>query len=177
MIDEQHDTHEVKEVTCVKDVLEALQPLPGDVPARLTVSRSSIFADSVSHFKQRNFDFKKPLKVTFEGEPAIDGGGPKREFFTIILRALMSSSATPRLFEGRNDIFLPMHNSDALRSNLYKVAGRIVAASIIHGGPGFPHFPKAIFAYFQNPKPNDLVDHLTQDDIVDADYLDALTKV
>ena len=39
----QHDTHEVKEVTCVKDVLEALQPLPGDASGRLTVSRSSIF--------------------------------------------------------------------------------------------------------------------------------------
>ena len=70
-----------------------------------------------------------------------------------------------------------MQNSDALRSNLYKVAACIVTASIIHGGPGFPHSPKAIFAYFQNPKPNDLVDHLTQVDIVDADYLDALTKV
>ena len=167
----------MKECACVRDVLEALQPLPGDSPTRLTVSRSSIFADSVSHFKQRNFDFKKTLKVRFEGEPAIDGGGPKREFFTIILRELLSPSATPRLFEGRNEIFLPMHNSDALRSNLYKVAGRIVAASIIHGGPGFPHFPKAIYAYFQNPTPNDLVDHLTQDDVVDTDYLDALAKV
>ena len=41
----------------------------------------------------------------------------------------------------------------------------------------FSHFPKAVYAYFQNPTPNDLVDHLTQDDVVDADYLDALTKV
>ena len=143
LIDEQHnDTHEVKEATCIKDVLEALQPLPGDFPARLTVNRSSILFDSVSHFKQRNFDFKKQLKVTFEGEPAIDGGGPKREFFPIILRALLSPSATPRLFEGRNDIFLLMHNSAALRSNLYKVAGRMVAASIFHGGPGFHIFQK-----------------------------------
>ena len=56
------------------------------------------------------------------------------------------------------------------------MAGRRVAASIIHGGPGFPHFPTAIFAYFQNPTPNDVVDHLTQD-VVDADDLDTLTKV
>ena len=146
-------------------------------PIRLTVSRSSIFADSVSLFKQRNFDFKKPLKVTFEGEPAIDGGGPRREFFTIVLRQLLSPSTNPRLFEGRNNQFLPMHNTDALRANLYKVAGRIVATSITQGGPAFPVFPKAVYAYFQNPSPNDLTEYLKQDDVVDIDYLDALSKV
>ncbi len=132
-------------------------------PIRLTVSRSSIFADSVSLFKQRNFDFKKPLKVTFEGEPAIDGGGPRREFFTIVLRQLLSPSTNPRLFEGRNNQFLPMHNTDALRANLYKVAGRIVATSITQGGPAFPVFPKAVYIYFQNPSPNDLTEYLKQD--------------
>lgn len=151
----------------LKDVLEELRPLTGS-PTRVTVSRFSIFADSIACFKQRNFDLKKPLRVTFEGEPAIDGGGPKREFFTILLREFLSPSATPRLFEGRNKQFLPMHNTDALRSNLYKVAGRIVAASITHGGPGFAVFPKAVYAYFQNPRPNDLVEYLSHEDVVDV---------
>lgn len=131
----------------------------------------------MSFFKHRHFDFKKPLKVTFEDESAIDGGGPKREFFTLLLRELLSPSATPRLFEGRDGIFLPMHNTDALRSNLYKVAGRIIAASIVHGGPGFPYFPKVLYAYFLNPQPNDVVDHLRPEDVVDAEYVDVLKKV
>lgn len=71
-----------------KKCIAGITTSPWRLTYRLTVSRSSIFADSVSHFKQRNFDFKKTLKVRFEGEPAIDGGGPKREFFTITLRAL-----------------------------------------------------------------------------------------
>ena len=92
------------------------------------------------------------MKVTFEGEPAIDGGGPKRELFTITIHALLSPSATPRLFEGRNGHFLPMHNTDALRANLFKVASRIVA-SILQGGPGFPIFPMSVYSYFRNPTP------------------------
>ncbi len=167
--DKQSETGEIAENVCIKDVLKTLRPLPM-APICLTVSRSSIFADSVSLFKQRNFDFKKPLKVTFEGEPAIDGGGPRREFFTIFLHQLLSPSTNPRLFKGRNNQFLPMHN-------LYKVAGRIVATSITQGGPTFPVFPKAVYAYFQNPSPNDLTEYLKQDDVVDIDYLHALSKV
>ncbi len=143
---------------------------------RLTVNRSSILTDSISIFKQK-FDFTKPLKICFEGEPAIDGGGPKREFFTILLRELLSSSASIRLFEGRENIFLPMHNTDALRSNLYKVAGRMVASSIIQGGPGFPNFPRGLYIYFQKQEPNDLIDYIGKEDVVDVDCLDALSKV
>jgi hypothetical protein len=93
---------------------------------------------------------KKPLKVTFEGEPAIDGGGPKRE-------------------RRRNGRFLPMHNTEALRANLFKVAGRMVATSIMQGGPGFPVFPKSAYAYFQNPTPDDLTEYLSQDDVTNLD--------
>lgn len=167
---------EFKENVSLKDLLEELRPFPV-APTRLTVNRSSILSDSVSIFKQRSFDFRKPLKITFEGEPAIDGGGPKREYFTLVLRQLLSPSASPRLFEGRGNVFVPMHNSDALRSNLYKVAGRIVATSIIHGGPGLPVFPRGLYIYFQNQKTNDVVDHISEEDVVDADCVDALSKV
>ena len=130
----------------------------------------------MSFFKQRNFYSKKPLRVTFEGKPAVDDGGPNREFFTILLRELLSPSATPRLFEGRNNIILPLHNTDALQSNLYKVAGRIVVALIIHGGPAFPYFPKHCMPIFKTL--NLMTWWITyQDNVVDADYVDAPTKV
>ncbi len=168
--------HYLEDTASLTDILKKLKP-PPVAPLRLTVSRATIFSDCVAFFKQRNFDFKKPLKVTFEGEPAIDGGGPRREFFTIAIRSLLSPSATPRLFEGRNGRFLPMHNTDALRANLFKVAGRMVASSIMQGGPGFPVFPMSVYAYFQNPTPDDLTEYLSQDDVIDLDYVIALSKV
>ena len=168
-------SNEDEEKATVKDLLERLRPIP-DTPTRLTVHRSSILTDSISIFKQK-FDFTKPLKIPFEGEPAIDGGGPKREFLTILLRELLSLSPCIRLFEGRGNIFLPMHNADALRSNLFKVAGRMVASSVIQGGPGFPNFPRGLYMYFQKQDPNDLIDYIGKEDVVDVDCLDALSKV
>ena len=141
------------------------------------MSRETIFSDCVAIFKQRSFDFKKPLKISFDGEPDIDGGGLRREFFTIVIHSMLSPSATPRLFEGRNGHFLPMHNTDALRANLFKVAGRMVASSIMQGGPGFPVFPLSVYSYFQNPTPDDLTEYLSQEDVVDLDHVIALTKV
>ena len=47
---------------------------------RITVRRTHIWQDALKAFK-RPFDVKKHLRVTFLGEPAVDGGGPRREFF------------------------------------------------------------------------------------------------
>lgn len=65
------------------DLLKKLRPIPG-APQRLTVCRDSIFEDSIAFFKQRKFDFTVPIKITFAGEPAIDGGGPVREFLPFL---------------------------------------------------------------------------------------------
>ena len=104
-----------------KAFVKQMRPIPG-APKRLTISRASVFEDSVALFKQRDFDFTVPIKITFDGEPAIDGGGPVREFYTILIRELLSPSLTVRLFEGKDPSFIPIHNTDALRSNLFKVA-------------------------------------------------------
>ena len=66
-------SNEDEEKATIKDLLEKLRPIP-DAPTRLTVHRSSILTDSISIFKQQ-FDFTKPLKISFEGEPAVGGGG------------------------------------------------------------------------------------------------------
>lgn len=63
-------------------------------------------------------------------EEEIDGGGIKREFFA---RALQSIG---ELLEGSSDhnkVF--RHNLPTFNSKKYKAFGRIVAFSIIYGGP------------------------------------------
>ena len=144
---------------------------------RLTISSNSSFEDSIAFFKLGNLEFTMRIKVTFKGEPAVDGGGPVREFFTILMRQLLFSSCHVCLFEGRNSHFLPLHNTDALRFSLFNVAGRMVAASVCHGGPGFPVFPRAVYLYFQNPDPYYLIEYVTREDVVDLDVAMALDKV
>ena len=91
-----------------------------------------------SAFKSANFDYNQPFLITLEGKPAIDGGGPTREYFSLLLKALVSPSSHVRLFEGREHSLLPMHNTYALRAGVLKVAGRMIACSVINKSAGFP---------------------------------------
>lgn len=49
---------------------------------RVSIRRRLIFQDYMDTRKKKWFKPKAMLKVTFVGEPAVDDGGPKREFFT-----------------------------------------------------------------------------------------------
>ena len=48
---------------------------------RISVRRKNIFHNFVAIRKKPWFDLNKAFKVVFVGEPAIDDGGPRREFF------------------------------------------------------------------------------------------------
>ena len=99
------------------------------------------------------------------------------EFFTILTRELLSPSLTVRLFEGKDFCFIPIHNTDALRSNLFKVAGKMVTASVCHGGPGLPVFPKAVYSYIKDPHPDNIIDDISKEDVVDMEVIEAVSKV
>ena len=167
----------VVEKCSLAELLKRAFPHSAVAPKRIVISRGSILSDSIALFKQRDFDFNSPVKITFEGEPAIDGGGPKCEYFTLLLRELLSASSAIHLFEGKDGKYLPLHNSDALRSKLYLVAGRMVATSIINGGPGFPHFPQAVWQYIMCQDTDIVTEHLTKDDVVDYEVIEAINKV
>ena len=163
----------------MKDLLRSIVPSSGKSPQRLTVSRDHLFNDSIAFFKKRDFDVLSPVRVVFEGEPVVDGGGPRREYFSLLLHCIVSPSSPCRLFEGRSSFILPMHNVDAIRAGLFKVAGRMIMASIVNGGPGFPHFPSILYDYLISSagETEQLLSTITKDDVVDFTVLEAIQKV
>lgn len=64
----------------LKDVISEMGKSLTDKTNRVTVRRKCLWTDNV---KARNIQYSpyQQIKVTFSGEPAIDGGGPKKEFF------------------------------------------------------------------------------------------------
>ncbi len=110
---------------------------------RITVRRNEIWKDSIQSFK-RSFDESKHLRFTFLGEPAVDDGGPKREFFMLFLNSLNSQE---NLLEGPLDKRVLRHNTSALDKNVYKSIGKIIALSVIHGGPGPAFLAKSVVNY------------------------------
>ncbi len=59
---------------------------------RFTVRRYHILQDTLHMFWRAKLSLTKHLKVTFVGEPAVDAGGPLREFFHYILLELQKTT-------------------------------------------------------------------------------------
>jgi len=59
----------------------------------LNVWRTDLVSDAIAQFERPSFDVSKPIRVRFIGEPAVDTGGPRREFFRLFLQDLKSKSS------------------------------------------------------------------------------------
>ena len=144
---------------------------------RITVNRECLLEDSICAFKTVTFDFDQKFRITFENEAGIDGGGPTREYFTILLKELVSPSSSIRLFEGQENRLVPMHNTDALRGGLFKVAGRMISSSIINGSSGFPCLAHPVYVYLVTGSVDEAVEAATPDDIPDIEVRNILIEV
>lgn len=111
--------------------------------SRITVRRKHVLIDML-HSLRNGLDCSKYLRVTFVGEPAVDDGGPLREFLYLLLKALASSNT---LFCGPNESRMPQHNVTELKKKTFYYVGVIIALSLIHGGPGPGFFTSAIANY------------------------------
>ena len=58
------------------------------------------------------FDESKHFRVTFLGDPAVDQGGPKREFFMLLMGAIANSGS---LLDGPPDRRILRHNANAFQ--------------------------------------------------------------
>lgn len=166
---------EFKGEATLADLLDGIRR--HDSCKRITVRRDMLLQDSIVHFKQHDLDVLLPIRVTFEGEPGVDGGGPRREYFTLLLKSLISPKTSFRLFEGREGRLLPMKNTDALRGKLFKLAGKMIASSILNGGPGFPFLSPPVYEYLLNGLSESLISLVTTDDICDEEIYSTVTKV
>ena len=70
------------EVKSLPEVLEKLKLQMKSRPAKLTVDQDDIFNDAIAFYKDAAFDPEVPLRINFVDQPAIDGGGLLRQFFT-----------------------------------------------------------------------------------------------
>ena len=62
---------------------------------------------------------------------------------------------------------------------MFKVAGKMITASIINGGPSFPYLSPAVYKYLTSPN-NDtshISTEVTKHDVVDHDILEAIDKI
>jgi len=82
--------------------------LDPDQSQRITVRRKNIFEDTRKALERPS----KHIRVTFLGEPAVDDGGPRREFFMLLMGVIGNNGS---LFQGPPGKRILRHNTCALQ--------------------------------------------------------------
>ena len=88
---------------------------------RINVRRPFLLKDTLKQISKDSFNANKMLRVVFIGEQAVDEGGPRREFFNLILREAFSQCG---LFAGYPANVLPLHNVQAVEKNNFIIWGK-----------------------------------------------------
>ena len=103
--------------------------------------RRLLFEDALWAFSRPTFNVSKVLKVTFIGEEAVDDGGPRREFFSLLVKDTFHSSG---LFTGWPSNVVPEHSVEAVATNKFYVVGKMMATCLVQGGQPPLCFAKAV---------------------------------
>ena len=128
--------------TLIKD-LSAEKILPEET-LRIKVRRSYVWDDAKNKIgKCTKNDLCKTLKVQFVGEPAVDQGGPRNEFFTLLHKQINSSS----LFTGEPGKKLFSHNVPALQRNDFLIYGQLCSLGVMQGSPSPAFFASPAVDY------------------------------
>ncbi|XP_033113236.1 G2/M phase-specific E3 ubiquitin-protein ligase-like [Anneissia japonica] len=126
----------------LKDLLTNYQQISKDEKTTVIVHRRRFLRSILHAYCQPGFDCHKSVIVEFAGEEAVDIGGPKREMFRLLMKAVSESMG---VLEGGQGLQTFTHNIELLEDKKYMVAGSFVARSLLHGGPGLPTLHPELF--------------------------------
>ncbi|CAB1343389.1 unnamed protein product, partial [Coregonus sp. 'balchen'] len=107
--------------------------------------------------KSKNVDYKKPLKVIFVGEEAVDAGGVRKEFFLLIMRELLDPKyGMFRYYEESRLIWFANKTFEDI--DLFHLIGVICGLAIYNLTIVDLHFPVALYKKLlkRNPTLDDL---------------------
>ena len=129
---------ETKTSLSLQEILEQLaSKINNDRISKFNISRSNLWEGALRGLKRKSFspDSKVSVKFTDDSgtsEGAVDLGGPKREFFTLVIEWIVNS----QLFCGTEKSKFLSCNANYLANDFFFYAGEFIAMSIVHGGPG-----------------------------------------
>ncbi|XP_023199577.1 uncharacterized protein LOC111610312 isoform X1 [Xiphophorus maculatus] len=108
--------------------------------SRFNICRTDVWDGAVRGFQRSTYSDKNDMFIKFNDdagclEEGLDTGGPRREFLTLLMAILRNRP----IFDGPPEARYVGCNSRAAREDEYFLAGKMIAVSIVHGGPA-PHF-------------------------------------
>ncbi|KAM4532095.1 uncharacterized protein V3H82_025949 isoform 1-T1 [Fundulus diaphanus] len=108
--------------------------------SRFNIRRTDVWDGAVRGFKRSTYSDNNDMFIRFNDdagclEEGLDAGGPRREFLTLLMAILRNRP----IFDGPPESRYIVCNSRAAREDEFFLAGKMIAVSIVHGGPA-PHF-------------------------------------
>ena len=86
------------------------------------------------------------------------------------------ASVEMNLFEGAPGLW-PSHNMSAIRSRSFKMAGKMIAHSIIQSHVGFIYLSEALYVHIAKGDDDEAIASMTIDDMVDSEDKCTIMKV
>lgn len=118
-----------------------------DDSARIRLQKSDGAEDwaeaALAFYKQGRFDKAAGMRVCIHGQPAIDGGGVRRQFFAVVFAELAQTESDCSLFEGPPVKLRPVFKASILSSTV----GTMIAHSLLLDGQGFPYLSEYCYYY------------------------------
>ncbi|KFP58994.1 G2/M phase-specific E3 ubiquitin-protein ligase, partial [Cariama cristata] len=128
----------------VSNILKDLKLQVNTKTTRLNINAGNIWNSALKGFRQRNFSPTNTIEIKFTNcknrSKTDTPAASKHRFFQLLLLHLQNSS----LFEGSSAKNLSL-DFQAVKENLYFEAGKMIAVSLVHGGPSPGFFSKTLF--------------------------------
>ena len=136
------------------------------LPLSLTVQRRKVFEQATAVFEDwDDEDWEKNFTITFSGERGVDGGGLRREFFTLYFNQCGFMEGGTLRYE--NDLLEKQH---------YQILGRVAARAILLGHPGVGAFSDIAASYILTEETPDS-GSIKAEEVMDVEARQALLEV
>lgn len=163
----------------LSDIIARLaKQLTGPV-IRVTVDDNKVILDALPIYKSPTFDPVCPVTVQFQNQPAVDVGGPKREFYTRLFDNIAKADGGLNLvlFEGPDGRLMPKYSATIVYSGILTVVGKMIAHSIVQCGIGFPFLSPAAYWYIVSGDIARAVGYCNISDVRDIEVAQLIQKV
>ena len=128
------------------------------------------------YYKSPLFDACRPLRIYFNGQPAVDTGGVTREIFSGVNTRFIESPDI-NMFEGPHNRLLFNYNQQCLSAGAPKIFGTIIAYSLLHGCGGFPRMAPSHYYYIASGDIAKSSAYTSIEDVYDLEKRDLIRKI
>uniref|UniRef100_A0A674GSC3 G2/M-phase specific E3 ubiquitin protein ligase n=1 Tax=Taeniopygia guttata TaxID=59729 RepID=A0A674GSC3_TAEGU len=157
----------------VSNILKELKVQVKTKATRLNINAENCWSSALKGFRQRIFSPTNTIEVNFSNcknrSKTNTSAVSKHHFFQLLMLHLQNSS----LFEGSSGKNLSF-DFQAVKENLYFEAGKMIAVSLVHGGPPPGFFSKTLFSCLvygpENVKP-------ALEDVADVDVAQTIKMI